>query len=81
MIAVTVFVPNGISIWFKIEGKLSPRSYPIQYIRKWKYSFLSVTELDLDVRLFSVIDIWHHMQQYKDPFRSSSCTDTEFILF
>ena len=25
----------------KSKGKLSPRSYPIQYERKWKYSFVS----------------------------------------
>ena len=25
------------------KGKLSPRSYPIQYGRTWKYSFLSVS--------------------------------------
>ena len=31
------------SIWFrKSKRKLSPRSYPIQCERKWKYSFLSV---------------------------------------
>ena len=27
----------------KLKGKLSPRSYPIQLERKWKYSFLSVS--------------------------------------
>ena len=37
------FEPNGYpSIWFKIERKMSPRSYPIQCERKWKHSFLSV---------------------------------------
>ena len=31
------------SIWLrKSKGKLSSRSYPIQFERKWKYSFLSV---------------------------------------
>jgi len=34
------------SIWFrKSTGKLSPRSYPIQCERKWKYSFLIVAFL------------------------------------
>ena len=37
------FESNGISFGFKSKGKLSPRSYPIQCERKWKYSFLSVT--------------------------------------
>ena len=32
------FEPNGS----KSKGKLSPRPYPIQCERKWKYSFLSV---------------------------------------
>ena len=36
------FEPNGIPFGSKLNGKLSPRSYPIQYDRKWKYSFLSV---------------------------------------
>ena len=36
------FEPNGIPFGSKSKGKLSPRSYPIQYERKWKYSFLSV---------------------------------------
>ena len=36
------FEPNGISFGSKSKGKLSPRSYPIQCERKWKYSFVSV---------------------------------------
>ena len=36
------FEPNGIPIGLKSKGKLSSRSYPIQYERKWKYSFFSV---------------------------------------
>ena len=36
------FEPNGNSFDPKSKGKLSPRSYPIQYERKWNYSFLSV---------------------------------------
>ena len=36
------FEPNGIPCGSKLKGKLSPRSYPIQYERKWKYGFLSV---------------------------------------
>ena len=37
------FEPNRIPFGSKSKGKLSPRSYPIQCERKWKYSFLSVT--------------------------------------
>ena len=40
------FEPNGIPFGFpfgsKSKGKLSPRSYPIQFERKLKYSFISV---------------------------------------
>ena len=35
------FEPNGFPFGLKSKGKLTPRSYPIQYERKWKYSFLS----------------------------------------
>ena len=35
------FEPNGNPFGSKLKGKLSPRSYPIQCERKWKYSFLS----------------------------------------
>ena len=37
------FEPNGTPFGSKSEGELLPRSYPIQYERKWKYSFLSVS--------------------------------------
>ena len=33
------FEPNGTPFVSKSKGKLSPRSYPIQFERKWKYSF------------------------------------------
>ena len=36
------FEPNGFPFGSKSKGKLSPRSYPIQYERKWKCSFLSL---------------------------------------
>ena len=36
------FISNGIPFGSKSKGKLSPRSYPIQCERKWKYNFLSV---------------------------------------
>ena len=34
--------PNGIPFGSKSKRKLSPRSYPIQFERKWKYIFLSI---------------------------------------
>ena len=36
------FPRNGIPFGSKSNGKLSPRSYPNQCERKWKYSFLTV---------------------------------------
>ena len=36
------FEPNGYSFGSKSIEKLSPRSYPIQSERNWKYSYLSV---------------------------------------
>ena len=36
------FEPNGTPFGSKSKGNLSSRSNPIQYERKWKYSFLSV---------------------------------------
>ena len=36
------FEPNGFLFGSKLKGKLSPRSYPIQFERKWKTSFFSV---------------------------------------
>ena len=41
------FEPNTIPFGFKSKVKLSPRSYPIQCERKWKYSFLSVLCSDI----------------------------------
>ena len=38
------FEPNGIPFGSKSKGKLSPRSYPIQFERKRKYSFFSVSK-------------------------------------
>ena len=35
------FEPNWIPFGSKSKGKLSPRSYPIQFERKWKYIFIS----------------------------------------
>ena len=37
-----LIIPNGIPFGSKSKGKLSPRSYPIQCKKKWKFSFLSV---------------------------------------
>ena len=49
------FEPNGISFGSKSKGKLSPRSYPIQKERKWKYSFLSASGLWNETNLITQI--------------------------
>ena len=45
------FEPNGIPFGSKSKGKLSPRSYPIQFEKKYKYSYLSALS-DLWVQVF-----------------------------
>jgi len=40
------FEPNGIPFGSKSTGKLSLPSYPNQYERNWKYSFLSEATVD-----------------------------------
>ena len=41
------FEPNRIPFGSKLKGKLSPRSYPIQFERKWNTSFLSVIVVEI----------------------------------
>ena len=48
------FEPNRIQFGSKLKGKLSPRPYPIQFERKWKYSFLSVDRKTATDRLIAV---------------------------
>ena len=52
------FEPNRIPFGSKLKGKLSPRSYSIQFEKKWKYNFLSIgvahNELEFGVSLNSV---------------------------
>ena len=40
------FEPNGILFGSKSKGKLSPQPYPIRFERKWKFSFLSVFQMN-----------------------------------
>ena len=43
------FELNGIPFGAKSKGKLSPRSYPIQFEWKWNTSFLSVEEINFGI--------------------------------
>ena len=57
--------PNGILIGSKSKGKPSPRSYPIQFGRKRKYSFLRVGECPengVNTNMYSKRE-----GRYKDP--------------
>ena len=40
------FEPNGFPFGLKLKEKLSPRSYPIQFERKWNTSFFSVAVIN-----------------------------------
>ena len=48
------FEPNGFLFGSKSNGKLSPRSYPIQFERIWNASFLSVAPFLCDVPLVNI---------------------------
>jgi len=45
------FEPNGNQFGSKSEGKLSLRSYPIQFERKWNTSFSVVSEQKIETGL------------------------------
>ena len=47
------FEQNGIPFGTKSKGKLSPRSYSIQFDRIWTDSFLSVSERMASLGLMS----------------------------
>ena len=63
------FQPKGIPFGSKSKEKVSPRSYPIQFERKWNTSFLSVS-LKLNVQICIIIFYqrekiaYNLMQQY-----------------
>ena len=40
---------NGFPFGSKLNGKLSPRSYPIQFEKKWNTSFISVRVASLGI--------------------------------
>ena len=50
------FEPNGSPFGSKLKGKLSPRSYRIQYERKWNISFLSVHVFAL-IHIFTIVHL------------------------
>ena len=56
------FEPNGIPFGSKSNGKLSPRSYPIQVERNWEYSCVSVpgpgTRTSVHVSKFMYITVF-----------------------
>ena len=72
--------PNGIKFGSKSKGKLSPRSYPVQFERKWKHSFLSVAHyVSLAMCECNLISEGQYLRQPYTPaclvFRSTFCAD------
>ena len=51
------FEPNGIPFGSKSKGKLSPRSHPIQFERKWNTIFLSVACLQRVMLIGSMLQV------------------------
>jgi len=75
------FEPNRIPFGSKSKGKLSPRSYPFQFERKLKHSFLSVPTQTLTRTAIIIcginrpleIEVWHwavlwHAPSYRGYF-------------
>ena len=65
------FEPNGNPFGSKSKGNLSPRSYPIQCERKWKYSFLSVLPKTTAIRLAAVRET-SVSRHHEDPIEGPS---------
>ena len=66
------FEPNGNPFGSKSKGKLSPRSYPIQFERKWKHSFVSVDLPGCEVKDWSFYAGWASTIRLLDwPVQSS----------
>ena len=55
------FEPNGLAFGSKLKGKLSPRSYPIQFEKK--YSFLIVVKSG-PVNYFAAVDKISYLAPY-----------------
>ena len=49
------FEPNGIPFGSKSKCKLLARSYPIEFERKWKFSFLSVSLIRIVFPLLNIL--------------------------
>ena len=60
------FEPNGIPFGSKLKGKLSSRSYPIQFERKWNTSFFSA-DAPTSSKLFLQVKNLHHIFPCKLP--------------
>ena len=59
------FEPNGIPFGPKSKGNLSPRSYPIQFERKWNTSFQSAAIRRRAARKIGVCR--HHEGPMEEP--------------
>ena len=76
------FKPNGIPFGSKSKGILSPRSYPIQCERKWKYSFLSVFPKTTAIRRAAVRETSvsrHHRGTIEGPTETPRTSEHNHI--
>ena len=69
------FEPNGIPFGSKAREKLSPRSYPVQFERKWDTSFLSASKMNVSLRSNSQITLGEqntNSKRYIPTFRATN---------
>ena len=75
------FWTNWISIWLKIERKLSPQSYPIQFERKCNISFLIVQVIPQITTDFRVNTALRHVVRSSFVFANSNCDWVTWITW
>ena len=81
--------PTGIPFGSESKEKLSPRSYPIQCERKWKYSFLSDIPAELPCFYLHAPDFIpanHAIMEINEQFenkslRSLCASGTAYLYF
>ena len=66
------FEPNGFLLGSESKGKMSPRSYPIQCERNWKYSILSVARVPA-LKCWIILILNNHWIQW--VYSSYACSE------
>ena len=78
------FEPNRVPFGLNSKVRMSPRSYPIQYERKWSTSFLSVEGFVPPIVSEKAMDrlvLQATMQEMLEGFVHSNFKSFAFILF